>query len=147
MKWLWNNSVDLLSGGAVLIGVALVSAFLAHAGFGAIFQIVYLGSVSLGAISLLCGAFIFCLRFGVSSDPDKVIIISLFAQLVPFVPSSQPGQFLPASLTTRHINRRRFMGRMRPDGWPAIAHRPGTPFCLQTSSVLDRVAKGISALA
>jgi len=87
MKWLWNNSIDLISGGAVFIGVALVCAFFAYEGFGLIFHIAYLGSVTLGAISFLCGSIIFCLRFGVRSDPNKVIIISLFAQLLLFIPS------------------------------------------------------------
>jgi hypothetical protein len=86
VKYLWNNSVDLIAGGAVLIAFAFVCAFLAHEGLGLIFHIAYLGCITVGGIFLLCGAILFGLRFGVKSEPSKVILVALFAQALLAIP-------------------------------------------------------------
>ncbi len=96
MRYLWNNSVDLIAGGAVLIAFALVCAFLAHVGLGLIFHIAYLGSITLGGIFFVCGVVIFCLRFAVQSGPGKVILVALFAQfflLIPLFVLQTQGKF------------------------------------------------------
>jgi hypothetical protein len=80
MRWLWNNNVAVIQFGAVLVCVGFVCALLAFIGLGLFFHVAYLGSVTIGTISILCGLIIFCLQFGVKSDPKKVISLSLTVQ-------------------------------------------------------------------
>jgi hypothetical protein len=80
MKWLWNNNVSLIRWGAGLVGVGFVCAFFASLGFGRLFHAMYLSGLAVGAFSIFCGTIIFCLKFGVRSDPKKVIALSVLVQ-------------------------------------------------------------------
>jgi hypothetical protein len=80
MKWLWNNNIVLIYCGAGLIGLGFASALFALLGFSTFFHSFSLGSLSAGLTSILCGLIIFCLQFGVRSNPKKVIAFALSAQ-------------------------------------------------------------------
>jgi len=82
MHWLWNNNVSLICWGAGFVSVGLVCALFAFVGFGALFHAMLLSFLGVGTLSIVCGTIIFCLKFGVRSDPKKVIGISVLVQVI-----------------------------------------------------------------
>jgi hypothetical protein len=80
MKWLWNNNVALVRWGAGFVALGFVCAFFAFLGFGSLFHAMSFSGFAVGAFSILCGAIFFCLKFGVRSDPKRVIGLSVFVQ-------------------------------------------------------------------